>query len=75
MGCGDNRPSSADNDPSSSPKLCGIGSQPWAPTAYMASGSHSENGFIESINARLRNELLDGEISYTLREAQIIVKR
>ena len=31
-----------------------------------------ENGFIESFNARLRDELLDGEIFYTLREAQII---
>ena len=30
-----------------------------------------ENGYIESFNARLRDELLNGEIFYTLREAQI----
>src|SRR5262249_1818805 len=28
-----------------------------------------ENGYIESFNARLRDELLNGEIFYTLREA------
>ena len=33
-----------------------------------------ENGFIESFNARLRDELLDGEIFYTLREAQIVIE-
>jgi transposase InsO family protein len=31
-----------------------------------------ENGYIESFNARLRDELLNGEIFYTLREAQIV---
>jgi len=33
-----------------------------------------ENGFIESFNSRLRDELLDGEIFYALREAQIIIE-
>jgi hypothetical protein len=28
-----------------------------------------ENGYIESFNARLRDELLNGEVFYTLREA------
>ena len=37
-----------------------------AKTAYIAPGSPWENGFIESFNARLRDELLDGEIFYTL---------
>ena len=37
-----------------------------ARTAYIAPGSPWENGFIESFNARLRDELLDGEIFYTL---------
>jgi putative transposase len=32
------------------------------------------NGFIESFNARLRDELLNGEIFYTLREAQIVIE-
>ena len=39
-----------------------------ASTAYIARGSPWENGFIESFNARLRDELLDGEIFYSLRE-------
>jgi transposase InsO family protein len=33
-----------------------------------------ENGYIESFNARLRDELLNGEIFYTLREAQIVIE-
>ena len=45
-----------------------------AKTAYITPGSPWENGFIESFNARLRDELLDGEIFYTLREAQIIIE-
>jgi hypothetical protein len=32
------------------------------------------HGFIESFNARLRDELLDGEIFYTLCEAQIVIE-
>jgi putative transposase len=45
-----------------------------ASTAYIERGSPWENGFIESFNARLRDELLDGEIFYTLREAQIVIE-
>jgi putative transposase len=45
-----------------------------ARTAYITPGSPWENGFIESFNARLRDELLDGEIFYTLREAQIVIE-
>ena len=45
-----------------------------AKTAYIAPGSPWENGFIESFNARLRDELLNGEIFYTLKEAQIVVE-
>ena len=40
-----------------------------AKTAYIERGSPWENGYIESFNARLRDELLDGEIFYSLREA------
>jgi len=40
-----------------------------AKTAYIERGSPWENGYIESFNARLRDELLNGEIFYTLREA------
>jgi transposase InsO family protein len=45
-----------------------------AKTAYIAPGSPWENGFIESFNARLRDELLDGEIFYSLKEAQVIIE-
>ena len=45
-----------------------------ARTAYITPGSPWENGFVESFNARLRDELLDGEIFYTLREAQIVIE-
>ena len=45
-----------------------------AKTAYIAPGSPWENGYVESFNARLRDELLGGEIFYTLREAQIIIE-
>ena len=45
-----------------------------AKTAYITLGSPWENGYVESFNARLRDELLDGEIFYTLREAQIIIE-
>lgn len=45
-----------------------------AKTAYIAPGSPWENGYIESFNARLRDELLDGEIFYTLDEAKIVLE-
>jgi putative transposase len=45
-----------------------------AKTAYIAPGSPWENGFIESFNARLRDELLDGEIFYSLKEAQVVIE-
>jgi putative transposase len=43
-------------------------------TAYIERGSPWENGFIESFNARLRDELLDGEIFYSLAEAKIVIE-
>jgi putative transposase len=45
-----------------------------AKTAYIERGSSWENGYIESFNARLRDELLDGEIFYSLREARIVIE-
>ena len=45
-----------------------------AKTAYIERGSPWENGFIESFNARLRDELLDGEIFYSLAEARIVIE-
>jgi putative transposase len=46
-----------------------------AQTIYIAPGSPWENGYCESFNGKLRNELLDGEIFYTLREAQVIIEQ
>ena len=45
-----------------------------AKTAYIERGSPWESGYIESFNARLRDELLNGEILHTLREAQIVIE-
>lgn len=45
-----------------------------AKTAYIEPGSPWENGYVESFNARLRDELLNGEIFYTLKEAHIIIE-
>ena len=45
-----------------------------AQTAYIEQGSPWENGYVESFNARLRDELLNGEIFYSLKEAQIIIE-
>jgi len=42
-------------------------------TAYIERGSPWENRYIESFNARLRDELLNGESFYTLREAQFVM--
>ena len=44
-------------------------------TAFIMPGSPWENGYCESFNGKLRNELLDGEIFYTLREAQVIIEQ
>jgi transposase InsO family protein len=45
-----------------------------AKTAYIAPGSPWENGYVESFNTRLRDELLNGEIFYTLKEDQIVIE-
>src|SRR6266705_3113440 len=45
-----------------------------AKTAYIERGSPWENGYVESFNARLRDERLNGEIFYSLREAQIVIE-
>jgi putative transposase len=44
-------------------------------SVYIEPGSPWENGYCESFNGKLRNELLDGEIFYTLREAQVLIEQ
>ena len=46
-----------------------------AKTAYIEPESPWENGYCESSNARLRDELLNGEVFYSLLEAQIIIEK
>jgi len=41
-------------------------------TLFIEPGSPWENGYIESISAKLRDELLNREIFYTLEEAKIL---
>lgn len=44
-------------------------------TLYIEPGSPWENGYNDSFNGKLRDELLNREIFYTLREAQILIER
>jgi transposase InsO family protein len=42
---------------------------------YIEPGSPWENGYCESFNGKMRDQLLNGALFYTLREAQIIIER
>jgi putative transposase len=44
-------------------------------TLYIEPGSPWENGYVESFNGKLRDELLDREIFYTLQEAEVLIER
>jgi len=44
-------------------------------TLFIEPGSPWENGYNESFNGKLRDELLDREFFYSLREAQVLVER
>lgn len=44
-------------------------------TAYIMPASPWQNGYCESFNGKLRNERLNGEIFYTLKEAQVITEQ
>jgi len=44
-------------------------------TLFIEPGSPWENGYVESFNGKLSDELLDGEIFYTLREAKVLIER
>lgn len=44
-------------------------------TLFIEPGSPWENGYIESFNGKLRDELLNGEVFETLLEAQVLVER
>ncbi len=42
---------------------------------FIEPGSPWENGYIESFNGKMRDELLDREIFYSLKEAEILVEQ
>jgi hypothetical protein len=46
---------------------------PGVTTLFIEPGSPWENGYIESFNSKLSDELLNGELFYTLQEAQILI--
>jgi transposase InsO family protein len=50
--------------------IAGVG----AKTAYIEKASPWENGYVESFNGKLRDELLNGEAFNTLREAQVLIE-
>jgi transposase InsO family protein len=53
--------------------MCGCLSRMRVQTLYIEPGDPWENGYNESFNGKLRDELLNGEIFYTLREAQVMI--
>jgi len=44
-------------------------------TLFIEPGSPWENGYVESFNGKLRDELLNREIFYTLTEAKVLIER
>jgi putative transposase len=43
-------------------------------TLFIEKGSPWENGYIESFNGKMRDELLDREIFYTLKETKVLIE-
>ena len=50
--------------------IAAVGSE----TAYIEPGSPWENGYCESFNSKLRDELLNGELFFSLAEAQVLIE-
>ncbi len=66
----------SDNDP----EFCAQALREWlgrigVKTLYIQPGSPWENGYNESFNGKLRDELLDREIFYTLQEAKVLIEQ
>jgi len=49
--------------------------QTGARTLYIEPGSPWENGYCESFNSKLRDEFLNGEIFYSLKEVKVLAER
>lgn len=52
-------------------RLATVGAQ----TLYIEPGSPWESGYCEGFNSKIRDELLNGEIFYSLKEAQILIEQ
>lgn len=66
----------SDNGPEFTAKVV----RSWLPkvgvqTLFIQPGSPWENGYCESFNGKLRDELLNGEVFYSLKEVQILTER
>ena len=66
----------SDNGPEMTAKII----RDWLPkvganTLYIEPGSPWENGYCESFNGKLRDEFLNGEIFYSLKEARILIEQ
>jgi transposase InsO family protein len=66
----------SDNGPEMTSKLI----RAWLPkvganTLYIEPGSPWENGYCESFNGKLRDELLNGEVFYSLKEARVVIEQ
>ena len=62
------------------PEFCAQAVRDWlgrlgVSTLFIEPGSPWENGYNESFNGKLRDELLNGEIFYTLDEAKVLVEQ
>jgi putative transposase len=60
------------------PEFCAQAVKRWlrrlqVKTLFIEPGSPWENGYIESFNGKLRDELLSGEVFTTLKEAQVLI--
>ena len=51
--------------------LAGLGTK----SLYIEPGSPWENGYCESFNGKLRDECSNGEIFYSLKEAQMVIEK
>ena len=50
--------------------IAGVGAR----TAYIERARQGENGYVESFNGKLRDELLNGEVFNTLRKAPVLIE-
>ena len=50
--------------------ITGVGAR----TAFIEPGSPWENGYVESFNGKLRDELLNAEVFNTLAEAKVLIE-